>query len=164
MFLPDSELSDPDYIKEHKIEVVECHTDVIEEGGAGSRYGMYRSLTTSFRTIASCYSYTREEMHEMWFMNICGNLLLQNHYGMFEQIITPGEFCRLCYQIARDIMPGFEEAHAEVVDILNPDTPPRSLKKIGDESRLDAIMSMFKGDEAEMILINELFVRAYAAA
>ena len=164
MFLPDSELSEPLYIEKHNIEIVECHTDVIEEGGAGSRYGMYRSLTTSFRTIASSYSYTREEMHEMWFMNVCGNLLLQNHYAMFEQVITPGEFCRLCYQIAKDVLPGFKEVHEEIVDILNPDTPPRSLKKIGDESRLDAVMSLFKGDECEMILLNELFVRAYAAA
>lgn len=164
MFLPDSELSAPEYIEKHKIEVVTCYTDVIEEGGAGSRYGMYRALTTSFKTIASSYSYTREEMHEMWFMNVCGNLLLQNHYHMFQHQITPAQFCKFCYEIARDVLPGFDEVHKEIVDILNPDTPPRSLKKIGNKSRLDAVMGLFKGEEAETIFINEMFMRAYAAA
>lgn len=164
MFLPDSELSHPDYIKKHKIEVVECYTDVIEEGGAKSRHSMYRSMSTTFKTIASSYTYTREEMHEMWFMNVCGNLLLQNHYHMFEHQITPAQFCKFCYEIARDVLPGFDEIHKEIVDILSPDTPPRSLKKIGNESRLDAIMGLFKGDEVETIFLNEMFVRAYAVA
>lgn len=164
MFLPDSELTDPNYIEKYKIETVECFTDVIEEGGAENRYGMYRGLRSYFRTIASCYSYTREEMHEMWFMNVCGNILLQKYYDTFRDVLSPGDFCRICYSIIRDCIPGFQEVHENIIDILNPETPPRGLKRIvGEKSRLECIMELTQGDN-EMILLNELFVRAYAAA
>jgi hypothetical protein len=164
MFLPDSELTDPNYIEKYKIETVECFTDVIEEGGAENRYGMYRGLRSYFRTIASCYSYTREEMHEMWFMNVCGNILLQKYYDTFRDVLSPGDFCRTCYSIIKDCIPEFAEVHENIVDILNPDTPARGLKRIvGEKSRLECIMELTQGDN-EMILLNELFVRAYAAA
>jgi len=163
MFLPDSELTKPAYIEQNKIETVEVYTDVIEEGGAKNRHSLYRDMSTVFRTIVSCYSYTREDFHEMWFMNICGNILLQNHYHMFEQQISPGDFCRYAYKIAQK-HPDFPAIHAEIVDILSPETPSRSLKKIGDQSRLDAVMEIFTGDEAETLFINEMFMLAYAAA
>ena len=164
MFLPDSELTDPGYVEKYKIETVECFTDVIEEGGANNRYGMYKGLRSYFRTIASCYSYTREEMHEMWFMNVCGNIILQRHYDTFRDVLSPGEFCRTCYSIIRDCIPEFAEVHENIVDILNPDTPPRGLKRIvGEKSRLECIMELVS-DDNQMILLNELFVRAYATA
>lgn len=161
MFLPDSELTDPAYIEKYKIETVECWTDVVEEGGANNRYGMYRGLRSYFKTIASCYSFTREEMHEMWFMNVCGNILLQRHYDTFREVLTPGQYCRLCYQVIRDCIPGFDIVHENIIDILNPDTPPRGLKRIiGNKSRLECIMELVTGDN-ETILLNELFVRAF---
>mgnify|MGYP001024996979 FL=1 len=164
MFLPDSELTDPGYVEKYKIETVECFTDVIEEGGANNRYGMYKGLRSYFRTIASCYSYTREEMHEMWFMNVCGNIILQRHYDTFRDVLSPGEFCRTCYSIIRDCIPAFAEVHENIVDILNPDTTARGLKRIvGEKSRLECIMELVS-DDNEMILLNELFVRAYATA
>lgn len=164
MFLPDSELTDPAYIEKYKIETVDVYTDVIEEGGADNRYGMYRGIRSYFKTIVSSYSYTREEMHEMWFMNVCGNILLQNHYDIFKDVLTPGEYCKMCYEIIRDCIPAFKEVHENIVDILNPETPARGLKKIvGDKSRLECIMELVSGDN-ETILLNELFVKAYAAA
>ena len=162
MFLPDSELTDPEYIQKYDIEVVECYTDVIEEGGADNRYGLYRGLKSYFKTIASCYSFTREEFHEMWFMNVCGNILLQKHYDTFKDVLTPAEFCRMCYAVIRDCIPGFDEVHENIVDILNPDTPPRGLKRIiGNKSRLECIMELTQ-DDNEIILLNELFVRAFS--
>ena len=159
MFLPDSELTNPDYIEKYKIETVECYTDVIEEGGAQSRHNLYNSHKTRFKTIASCFSYTREEMHEMWFMNVAGNILLERHYATFENIFTPGEFCRICYDIIKNNMWEFQEIHKNIVDILNPDTPPRGLKKIiKNRSRLDCIMDLVSGNN-EYILLNELFKR-----
>lgn len=163
MFLPDSELTKPEYIEKYKIETVEVYTDVIEEGGAKNRHSMYRNMTTVFRTIVSCYSYTREEFYEMWFMNICGNILLQNHYHMFEHQISPAQFCKNAYKIAQK-HPEFPAIYDAIVDILSPETPTRSLKKIGDESRLDAVMGMFTGDESETMFINEMFMLAYEAA
>jgi hypothetical protein len=136
--------------------------DVIEEGGADNRYGLYRGLKSYFKTIASCYSFTREEFHEMWFMNVCGNILLQKHYDTFKDVLTPAEFCRMCYGVIRDCIPGFDEVHENIIDILNPDTPPRGLKRIiGDKSRLECIMELTQ-DDNEIILLNELFVRAFA--
>jgi radical SAM superfamily enzyme YgiQ (UPF0313 family) len=164
MFLPDSELTNPEYLEKYKIETVECYTDVIEEGGAENRYGMYRGLRSYFKTIASCYSYTREEMYEMWFMNVCGNILLQRHYEMFQEVLSPGEYCKMCYEIIRDCIPGFKEVHENIVDILNPDTPARGLKRIvGEKSRLECIMELVS-DDNEIIILNELFTRSYARA
>ena len=162
MFLPDSDISHPDYLKKYNIKLVEVINDTIEEGDVSSRYSLYRGLKNSFKTISSCYSFTHEEMAEMWFMNVVGNILLYNHYEMFKDQMTPGEFCKACFEIAKKI-DGFDEIFNEVKDILNPDTPPKSIKKVGNYSRLDAIMSLFT-DDNEIILKNELFLIAYAVA
>ena len=82
---------------------------------------------------------------------------------MFENQITPAQFCKNAYKIAQK-HPLFPEIHAGIVDILSPETPTRSLKKIGNQSRLDAVMEMFTGDENETLFINEMFMLAYAAA
>lgn len=162
MFLPDSEISNPKYLEKYNIKLVEVINDSVEEGGAPSRHKLYKTLKNSFKTISSCYSFTHEEMAEMWFMNVVGNILLYNHYELFENVMTPGKFCKACFEIAKGI-DGFDEIFAEVKDILDPNTPPKSIKKIGGYPRLDAIMSLFTGDN-EIILKNELFMRAYAAA
>ena len=60
--------------------------------------------------------------------------------------------------------PSTAEVHENIVDILNPDTTARGLKRIvGEKSRLECIMELVS-DDNEMILLNELFVRAYATA
>jgi hypothetical protein len=161
MFLPDSEISNPEYLEKYDIKLVEVINDSIEEGGAPSRYKLYRTLKNSFKTISSCYSFTHEEMAEMWFMNVVGNILLYNHYELFETVMTPGEFCKACFEIAKEKMDDFDEIFLEVKDILDPNTPLKSIKKIKGYSRLEAIMSLFQ-DDNEIILKNELFLRAYA--
>jgi len=163
MFLPDSELTNPSYIEKYKIEMVECFTDAIEEGGMDNRCNLYKNYKRRFKTIASCFSFTREDMHEMFFMNIAGNILLEKHYQKFEQIYTPSKFCETCYEIIRDNIPEFKKVHKNIIDIMDPNTPTRTLKNlVGDKSRIDCIMDLITGDK-EIIVLNGLFEKAYAA-
>ena len=69
----------------------------------------------------------------------------------------------MSYQIIKDKIPEFKIIHKNIVDILNPDSPARGLKRIvHNRSRLECIMDLVTGDN-ETILLNELFVKIYAA-
>ena len=49
--------------------------------------------------MKSCYSFTDSEMVEMWFMNNAANYLLKNHYASVQELMTPGEFAKSCYDV-----------------------------------------------------------------
>lgn len=129
MFLPDSDLCRPGYLEQHKIELVEVYTDLVDEDGVDNVEGLYRDKRHHFKTIASSYSFTREEVVEMWIMNLCGNWLLKNMYEVFKDNHTPAEFGKACFKVMMQ-NPDFVELYNEAADILNPDTPARNIKRL----------------------------------
>lgn len=157
MFLPDSTLSNKNYIEQYQIETVEVYSDLMDEDGVDNWKGLYKSKKNRFRTISSCYSFTREEMHEMWFMNHAGNKLLKELYPTYAKQLTPAEFGRYCYQILKKL-PGFNSIHNYIVDLLNPNTPSRSIKRINNNLRTDVINDFI--DYVKPALHSELFLYA----
>lgn len=141
MFLPDSRLSDPAYKEKYSIETVEVYSDIVDEDGADSWTGIYKDKKNYFHTMLSCYSYTRDELKEMWFMNSAANHLLQYVYEFYQNDMTPGEFARVCWTVIRRLE-GFAPLWEEIGDIFNPDTPPRSIRRLGDKFRVDAITEL----------------------
>lgn len=135
MFLPDTELATEEYIKKYNITVVNVY-DNADESGVSSLVKLYADNDAHFDTIASCYSYTKEDMYEMWFMNIAGNYLLQHCYN--ESITTPSNYCRIAYQVIKQI-PGFDDIHEDIIDILNPNTSSRCIHDLLNGNRVDVI-------------------------
>lgn len=154
MFLPDSELSKKEYIEKYDIEIVEVYTDLADEDGIDNINGLYRDKKHYFKTIASCYSFTREEAVEMWLMNIAGNWILKTFYEMFEDNYTPAEFGKTCFSILMSL-PEFSVLYEEAKDLLNPDSPPRNIKRLQNRLRNVVIEELLI--ENEKIILTELF-------
>ena len=154
MFLPDSDLSHPEYIKKYKIEMVDVYTDLVDEDGVDNLNGMYRNERHHFKTISSHYSASRQDVVEMFVMNMCGNYLLENFYEYFQTSLTPSEFGKQCFYILKS----FDEFNIlldEVSDILNPNTPVKNIKRINGEIRYEAAHKVLR--KYHKIILSELF-------
>lgn len=138
MFLPDSRLNSKEYKEKYQIETVEVYSDIVDEDGTDNWHNLYKNKRTYFKTIKSCFSFTPEDMYEMWFMNNATNYLLKNIYPMLENYATPKEFAKEAYNVINTIE-GFDDIYQEIVDILNPNTPPKSIRKLGDNFRAKTI-------------------------
>lgn len=157
MFLPDSYLSNQSYKEQYKIKTVEVYTDLVDEDGVDNWFGLYKDKKNYFHTISSCYSYTKEEMYEMWFMNHAGNKLLEEVYPTYVAKLTPSEFGKHCYQILKTV-PGFNKIHEYIVDLLNENTKPKSIKRIYNQLRTMVINDFV--ELAKPIINSELFIIA----
>jgi len=155
MVLPDSTISNPQYLEKYNIETVEVYTDLIDEDCVDNWKSLYKNRRNYFHTIRSCYSYTVEEMHEMWFMNHAGNKLLQDVYPMFHNDFTPSRFAKLCYRILNKL-PDFEPIHFYIVDLLDPDTPALNSKRIHKELRNEVINNLI--EKAHSLIVGELYL------
>jgi tRNA A37 methylthiotransferase MiaB len=138
MFLPDSRLNSKEYKEKYQIETVEVYSDIVDEDGTDNWHNLYKNKRTYFKTIKSCFSFTPEDMYEMWFMNNATNYLLKNIYPMLENYASPKEFAKEAYNVINTIE-GFDDIYQEIVDILNPNTPPKSIRKLGDNFRAKTI-------------------------
>lgn len=154
MFLPDSSLSNADYMDQYKISTVKVYTDLVDEDGVDNWQGLYKDRKNYFYTIRSCYSFTENEMYEMWFMNHAGNKLLEELYPIFCSSVTPSEFGQACYKILK-LLPGFDEIHNYIVDLLDPDTNPKSIKRINNQLRTEVIHNFI--DSVKPMLVSELY-------
>jgi len=156
MFLPDANLSKPEYIEKYQIKLVEVYTDLIDEEGVDNQHSFYKTKRHYFKTISSCYSFTNEECCEMWFMNLAGNYLLKHIYEMFESYYTPAEFGKRCFEVIKTL-PEFDEIWDEIIDLLNPNTPPRNNKRIQGRVRHIIIEEFL---EKNLFLIkNEILIQ-----
>ena len=153
MFLPDSDLTAPGYIEKYDVKLVEVYTDLVDEAGVDNQHSLYKNKRHYFKTISSCYSYTFEDMCEMWFMNLSQNNLLRDVYPMFSDEMKPDEFGKYCFKILSQ-MDGFDEIYEEVKDILNPETPTRNIKRLQGKLRNIVINEFI--DRYKHILISEL--------
>jgi hypothetical protein len=154
MFLPDSALTEADYIKKYKIKLVEVYTDLVDEAGVDNQHSLYKTKRHYFKTISSCYSYTFEEMCEMWFMNLAQNNLLQYIYPLFETEISPSDFGKRCFVILKNL-DGFAELWQQIEDILNPDTPPKNIKRLKGEVRNIVIDNFI--NKNKNLIVSEMY-------
>ena len=154
MFLPDSDLTRPEYLKQYNIELVEVYTDLVDEEGVDNKNSFYRNKRHYFKTIASCYSFTRDDMCEMWIMNIAGNYFLRHMYHMFEKDVTPKEFGRLAFK-AMSKMDSFDIIWNEVANIFDPATPPGNSKRL--QGRLRNLVIEEFIERNSILIYNEVF-------
>lgn len=151
MFLPDSELNSDEYKKEYDIETVEVYSDVVDEDGIDNWKSLYKDKKTHFHTMLSCYSYTREELKEMWFMNSATNYLLENFYAYINDADTsPQEFAKCCYSVIEKL-DDFQIIKEEIDNIFDPNSPPRSIRTLQGRFRVDVINEMI---EKNFVLIK----------
>lgn len=134
MFLPDSRLNSNEYKEKYQIETVEVFSDIVDEDGTDNWHNLYKNKRTYFKTIRSCFSFTKEEMYEMWFMNNASNYLLREMYPLLEEYVSPKDFTKEAYRVINSI-DEFKEIHNEIVDIFDPNTPPKSIRKLGEHFR-----------------------------
>lgn len=158
MFLPDSELSNNDYREKYKITLVEVYTDLMDEDGVDNRLGLYREKKNIFKTISSCYSFSNDDVCEMWIMNLCGNWLLENLYESFSEKCSPPEFAKHCWNVITTLE-GFDEIWQEVKDIFNPDTPARNIKRLGGILRNIVILDLL--NKNRNIIYSEVFSKVF---
>ena len=153
MFLPDSRLNSKDYKEQYQIETVEVYSDIVDEDGIDNWNGFYKNKITNFHTIRSCFSFSEDDMKEMWFMNNAAKYILRNFYEMFDQY-TPAEFVEKAYYIIKEL-DDFIPIKNEIDDIFNPNTPARSIRQINGKFRIDAIEEML--EKNKLIIISELY-------
>lgn len=134
MFLPDAHMTDPDYLNRYNIKLVEVYSDLIDEAGVDNQHSLYKYKRTYFKTISSCYSFTNDEICEMWFMNLAENKLLKDFYEMFENSMSPAEFGKKCYEIISSL-DDFLPIYKEVQNLLDPNTEPQNIKKLKGQLR-----------------------------
>lgn len=138
MFLPDSDLNSKEYKEEYGIKTVEVYSDIIDEDGTDNWKSLYINKQTHFKTILSCFSFTEDEMKEMWFMNNAANFMLKEWYPTFKDNMKPQEFAKMCYNVIKDL-DDFQLIKSEIDDIYNPNTPPRSIRQLNGEFRTTVI-------------------------
>jgi len=156
MALPDSEISDPVYQEIYAIELVDVYTDNVDEQDIANTGGLFKNRRTFYKTVASSYSFSREDVAEMFFMNFAGNNLIREMYDLFKDSVTVSQFAKHCWEILKTV-DGFDEIYAEVKDILNPDTPARNINTINGVVRTEAIPRWVASNK--LLIMNELFGR-----
>lgn len=154
MFLPDTTLTDPDYLERYNIKLVEVYSDLVDEFGIDNQNSLYKDKRTYFKTISSCYSFTQEEMCEMWLMNLAENKLLEDIYPMFENTMTPAEFGKACYLILTKI-DEFKDLLDHIAVLLDPSTPAQNIKRLNGRLRnlvINELIELYKP-----IITSELY-------
>jgi len=154
MFLPDSDLTQKDYLKKYDIKLVEVYSDLIDEFGVDNQNSLYKNKRTYFKTISSCYSFTNEEMCEMWIMNLAENKLLEQIYPMFEQFMKPNVFGKYCFDIISS-MEEFPIIFEQVKNLLDPKTEAQNIKRLNGRLRNLVVDELIENNKP--IIISEMF-------
>ncbi len=75
-----------------------------------------------FETISHCYSYSKEDMYEMFLMNLAGNYLRKQFYDFVKDDVNIVDFMKMCYPILQNCH-GFTFIHDQIVNFFDPTTP-----------------------------------------
>ena len=146
MFLPDSNLSDETYQSQYNIETVEVFADIRDEDGLEDVTNLYQNQKSYFKTIRSCYSFTVEDMYEMWFMNLAGSYLIEKLYLPLQEYIKISDFMKSCYFIITQL-DDFKVIQNEIIDIFNPCTPARSIRKLQGQFRAIPVTKLLEDNK-----------------
>jgi len=158
MVFPDCDAADPDYITQHNIELVDVYSDNIDEDNVEHVSPLYKDRRTYFKTMSSSYSYTQEEMCEMYFMNFAGPQLIEDHYDTYESEFKVSTFVKFAYDACTKI-PGYEYIMSEIRDIYDPATKPKNINTIHGMERTRAITNFVKN--SKLLLSATLFEVIY---
>lgn len=121
-----------------------------------------------FHTIKSCYSYTVEDMYEMYFMNLAGNYLRKNVYDNVKDKINIAHFFKMCYNILSELE-DFKFIHNQIINFFD-DSEPSDLFNLIDFNgnisyKIDVIEEFIKRNEKElnMLLIAHCYTMLVAS-
>jgi hypothetical protein len=93
-------------------------------------------------------------------MNLSGNWLLQNLYKDFFMNCSPSNFSKMCWNVLNTLN-GFDDIWQEVKDILNPNSPPKNIKRLQGKLRNTVILDLL--EKNKKIIFNELFKEIYVS-
>jgi len=158
MFLPDSHLSKKEYMNKHKIKTIEVFSDIVEENGVDNWNSLYQNKKNYFKTILSCYSFTEDEMKEMWFMNTAGNHLLKEIYPQFQNHMSPSKFTKLCYNVISNLQE-FSPIKKEIDNIFDEKAPPKSIRQLFGKFRVDVIEEFL--NENQLLIKNGVMLNDF---
>jgi tRNA A37 methylthiotransferase MiaB len=158
MFLPDSDLSNEEYLKKYKIVLIDVYSDLVDEWGVDNQNSFYKNKRTHFKTISSCYSFTLEDMCEMWFMNIAGNYILKNIYSNFSNDMAPSIFAQEVYKLISQF-DAYESIYEEIQKILDPTKPVSNIKRLKGKLRNEVIEEFIS--QNEKIIFSEIYSNFY---
>jgi nucleoside-diphosphate-sugar epimerase len=151
-YLPATEASSANDLEKHSVELTAIYST--------SMFG----TKNYFHTIAGCYSFAREDLYEMFFMNLAAQSLRMNYYDQFRDFISISDFMRRMYPILQNC-PGFDHIHQQIVDLYDPTTEARDLFYLTDESgqqryKRDVIADFIASNDSmiRLLLVNELVI------
>lgn len=157
MFLPDTQLYNKNYLDLYQIKLVEVYTDLVDEDGVENLNSLYSNKKNYFKTVSSCYSFTNEEMCEMFLMNLAGPILLKKYYDKFKKVSVE-IFIKDCFFIIREFY-DFEKIYFQIKDIFNPESESKSIKKLNGKLRNITIQEFL--DKYDILIYNKLLQKFY---
>jgi hypothetical protein len=85
-------------------------------------------------------------MQEMWFMNNASNYLLKNIYPLLEPFVKPADFGKIAFESINSLE-DFKAIKEEIADIFDPNTPPKTIRKLGGDFRVNTIEKFLSKNE-----------------
>ena len=141
LFLPDSPSTEPEYLKKYNIELVEVKGKFYSTIDL-PKNSIYAKNDVIYHTIASSYSFTKDETKEMWVMNQFGYSFLFDFYADYESKISPKDFTKLCWDMLKQ-MPEFPEIWDYATRLFTNDgkpLDPQYLNKTFYQSYIDVFI------------------------
>lgn len=147
-YLPATEASSESDLEKHKVELAPIYST--------SMFG----TKNYFHTIASCYSFSREDIYEMYFMNQAAQTLRVKYYDDYKEDISIVDFMRRCYPVLQQV-PGFSAIHQQIVDLYDAETEACDLFYLRDA---DGNLRYKRDVIADFIEANDEFIRVALVA
>ena len=163
LFLPDSPCTKPEYLKKYNINLVKVKGRFINDLDV-SKNSIYRKISIPYHTIVSCFSFTKEEMKQMWIMNIVGYEMLNNYYKNYESKISAKNFILTAWGIIQELSE-FKEMWDYADRLYSIDSEPLDPNYINGIYFPSYINNLFiKKDKLIKLKLDKIFKEQYAIA